>query len=249
MRRITTLITLCLACGPGTSLAQSSVTTADVFISLNGGLRMMSQTRTDSVTFDLFAEKGKFDATQTIGPFPVVDASYARRLGNRYGVAVSGSFVQGTAIATIDASVPHPFFFEFPREATGMSSRLQQREIGAHISGQLRMPLPLGGLLVFSAGPTIFQVAQDFTTGILTTERGFPFENVDIRPTTVERQAITAIGYHAGLDAIFDVSGRYGVGVLVRYSRARPAVILKGEFQPGLALGRLQVLAGARIGF
>ena len=248
MRKITTLITLCLACGPGASLAQS-VTTADAVVSLNGGLRALSQTRIDTVTFDLFAEEGEFGATQTIGPFPAVDVGYGRRLGSRYGIAVSGSFVQGTAIAAIDASVPHPFFFDFPREATGTSSRLRQREIGFHVSGQLRMPIPLGGLLIFSAGPTVFHVAQDFASGISTAERGFPFDDVDIRPTTVERQTITAIGYHAEFDAIFDVTSRYGVGVLARYSRASPGITLEGNAQPGLDLGRLQVLAGARIGF
>ena len=247
MLRITTLIALYLVCAPAASLAQS-VTTADAIISLNGGLRALSQTRTDTVTFDLFAEEGEFGATQTIGPFPAMGAGYGKRLGRRYGIAVSGAFVQGTTLATIDATVPHPFFFDFPRNTTAMSSHLRQREVSFHVSGQLRLSMPLGGLLILSAGPTMFHVVQDFAAGISTTELGFPFDDVDIVPTRVEHQTIKSIGYHAGFDAIFDVTDRYGVGVLVRYSVANPSITLEGDTQPGLALGRLQVLAGARIG-
>ena len=245
---IVTVVIVTMACGARTASAQSA-TTSDVVVSLNAGMRALPQTRTDTVMFDLFVEEGQLATTQTIGPYPAVDVGYGRRLWGRYGLGVSGSFVQGTAIAMVDASVPHPFFFDFPRQVTGMSSRLKQRELGIHISAQMRMGLPLGGRLTFLAGPSVFRVEQDFVVDVSTEERGFPFEDVDITSTTAERQSTSAVGYHVGLDAVFDVASRYGVGVLVRYSRAYPAVVLKGDRQPGLGLGRLQILGGARIGF
>ncbi len=249
MHKLLTLIVLAVTMACTTHMAHAQVTTADVVVSLNAGARLLPQTRTDAVTFEQFVEEGQLETTQTIGPYPAVDVGYGRRLWNRYGIGVSGSFVQGTAVAMIDASVPHPFFFDFPRQATGMPGRLKQRELGLHISAQARMALPLGGLMTFSAGPSIFRVEQDFVVDITSQELGFPFDEVDITSTIAERQAITAVGYHVGLDATFDITSRYGAGVLVRYGRASPAIRLQGEFQPGLDLGRLQVLAGARIGF
>ena len=242
------LVTGTMACGARMAQAQSA-TTSDAVVSLNAGVRVLSQTRIDVVAFELFAEDGQLATTQTIGPYPAVDVGYGRQLWGRFGLGVSGSFVQGTAIAMVDASVPHPFFFDFPRQATGMSSRLKQRELALHVGAQIRMALPLGGRLTFSAGPSVFRVEQDYAVDIATEERGFPFEVVDITSTTSERQKISAVGYNVGLDAVFDVTSRYGVGVLARYSRASPGVMLQGNFQPGLDLGRLQVLAGARIGF
>ena len=136
-----------------------------------------------------------------------------------------------------------------PLQLTAMSSRLKQREIALHLSGQLRTGIPLDGILIFSAGPTVFRVEQDYAVGLAVTERGFPFDDVDIQSTTAERQVVTAFGYHISVDAIFDVTGRYGVGVLARYTRASPSVTLRGEAQPALDLGQLQVLGGLRIGF
>lgn len=245
---IVTVVIVTMACGARTASAQSA-TTSDVVVSLNAGVRALPQTRTDTVMFELFAEEGQLATTQTIGPYPAVDVGYRQRLWGRYGFGVSGSFVQGTAIAMVDARVPHPFFFDFPRRATGISSRLKQRELALHIGAQMRMDLPLGGRLTLLVGPSVFRVEQDFVVDVSTEERGFPFEDVDITSTTAERQRISAVGYHVGLDAVFDVASRYGVGVLVRYSRAGPAVMLRGNFQPALDLGRLHILGGVRIGF
>ena len=248
MQKVFMFFTLAIACGTGTAFGQSPKD-SDVVLSFNAGIRMLSQTRTDTFTFHKFAEFGQFAGTQTIGPYPVIDVGYKRRLSDRFGVGVSGSYVQGAGLAKIEATVPHPFFFDFPRSAIATSTPLTHRELGLHTSGQLLMSLPLNGLFTLSVGPTIFFVSQDYVSGLSLEELGAPFDHVNIASMTTVSQSFTAIGYHVGFDFSFNVTSRYGVGILVRYGKSSHGIRVDRKQQPALDMGRLQILGGSRIGF
>jgi hypothetical protein len=218
-------------------------------LTANAGVQALSVTRTDSVNFELYAETGTFEATQTIGPDPVFDGGVAMRLWRRMAVGVAVSHAQGQTDATIDALVPHPFFFGFHREAHGTANNLDHRELGVHLQGQFWIPLSSSILLTVSGGPTYFNATQDLVMEITTEEVGFPFDDVDIVSHTTRRISTDALGYNVGVDVAYFLHDRIGLGFTARYSHATPGFDLEGVRQPPLELGGLHTVAGVRVGF
>ena len=110
-------------------------------------------------------------------------------------------------------------------------------------------------------GPSVFNANQELVTSILTTERGFPFDTVDLATDTTEIVGITAMGFNLGFDLSYfglkqlgflgksERLDQLGVAVTARYSRAAPGIELKGQFQPALELGGTQIAGGIRVVF
>ncbi len=230
-------------------------------LSANAGVQAQSASRTDVVLFNLNREVGMVRASQTLGPYLVFDSGGSIRVWRRLGFGVAVSNAQGSATATIEADVPHPFFFEFDRTATGSRHGLRHRERGYHVYGQFRVPLSTTMLLTLSGGPSYFDASQELIAELETSERGFPFDEVDIVSTGVERVSGTAWGYNIGLDVSYwgsrfnpfrrvGLPDRVGVGVGVRYSWAKPDLELRGLRQvQALQVGVVHAVGGVRVGF
>jgi len=230
-------------------------------MSANVGIQAQLTSRTDVVSFDLNREVGVVRSTQTLGPYLVFDGGASMHIWKRFGFGVAVSHAEGSATATVEADVPHPLFFEFDRTATASREGLRHREVAYHISGQFRVPLSTSTLFTLSGGPSYFDASQDLIAEIGTSERGFPFDEVDIASTHVERVATTAWGYNVGVDLacwgdrfrLFQRLGlpdRVGVGVAVRYSWAKPDIDLRGRKQPrALQVGVVHAVGGVRVGF
>lgn len=231
-------------------------------VGVSAGIQVQSSARTDVATFNLNQEVGTLQSTQTLGPYAVFDGGGSMRLWNQLGVSLAVSRAQGQAPTLIEAQVPHPFFFDFDRTATASAEGLTHREIAYHLSAQYQHALGASTLLRLSVGPTFFDASQALVSGIVTVERGFPFEEVDIVAPTVEEVSVTGWGYNVGVDiAYFGLRGlglfgdfefldRVGVGFMARYSRAKPDVTLQGVRQVrALQVGLVHLVGGVRVGF
>lgn len=260
LRTIVIIVWIIVIGGTSPASAQSASDHRFV-VSANAGVQAHSSSRTDVVQFDLHREVGEFRASQALGPYFVFDGGGSVRVWKRLGFGLSVSHARGAATGTFEADVPHPFFFEFDRTATGSLDGLRHREIAYHVYGQFRVPLSTTSLLTLSGGPTYFDASQDLIAAIGTSERSFPFDEVDITSTRVERVSATAWGYNVGLDLAYwgprfnlfqrlGLPHRVGVGVGLRYSRAKPDVELGGQRQArALQVGLVHAVAGIRVGF
>ena len=232
-----------------------------IVLGVDVGAQTMSFTRADPFTFGLFAENSVFAASQGIGPDRVLDGGLSVRLVKWLGLGVTTSYVAGTETAVVTADVPHPFFFDFDRPTVGAAPGLRHEELAVHGQLQLWFPLWSSGRLTFAFGPTYFDATQDIVTEITTAEVGFPFDEVEIDSHTTERVALTDIGYHVSLDLSYFglrrigfLSGvsaldHIGLGLVVRYSRATPEVVVGEVRQSALELGGVHVAGGVRVGF
>ena len=230
-------------------------------LSANVGVQAQSASRTDVANFDLNREVGVVRASQSLGPYPVFDGGGSMRVWRRLGAGLAVSHAQGQSTATIEADVPHPFFFEFDRTAAGSRRGLGHREVAYHIFAQFRVPLSTATVLTLSGGPSYFNAFQQLITEITTRERGFPFDEVDIVSTEVERASATAWGYNVGFDVAYwgsrlnpfqqlGLPDRVGVGLGVRYSWAKPELELRGLRQAqALQVGVVHAVAGVRVAF
>lgn len=229
-------------------------------LSANVGVQAPSVSRDDVENFDLNRETGVVQTSQSLGPYLLFDSGGSMRVWKRLGFGVVVSHAQGRATATIEAEVPHPFFFDFDRTATAPRQGLRHRETGYHLSGHFRVPLSTTTLLTLSGGPSYFDASQELIAEIGTSERGFPFDEVDIVSTDVERVAAGAWGFNVGLDLAYwgprfnpfqllGLPDRVGVGVGVRYSRAKPRLELRGQAPRSLQVGLVHAVGGVRVAF
>ena len=247
-------------CSTSNAYAQSALDRRFA-VNVNVGVQAQSTSRTDVANFDFNREIGMVRATQTLGPYLVVDGGGSMRVWRRLGFGIAVSHTQGSGTATIEADVPHPFFFEFDRTVSGSRGGLRHREVAYHFLGQFRVPLASSTLLTVSGGPTYFDASQELINAIQTSERGFPFDEVDIVSTDVQRVTATAWGYNVGVDLAYwgprfnvfrrlGLPDRVGVGVGVRYSWAKPDVELRGLRQVrALQVGVVHAVGGVRVEF
>lgn len=217
--------------------------------------------RTDRVGFRIYAEDTDFAATQDIPRTAVYDVGVDTRLWKGLGIGASVSRTNIVTRAALDAEVPHPFFFDFPRTAAGESGSLRHREWALHLRAQYWLPLGERLRLTMFAGPSLYDARQELVAEIAVTEIGFPFDQVRIDATRTESVTVSAVGFNAGLDLayfglrqlrIFGSSGaldRLGLTATLRYNRAAPAIAFEGAFQPALELGGTQVGGGLRFVF
>lgn len=234
-------------------------------LSGGAGVQTTVNARVDRLRFDLFGEAGRLEAAQRLGRTVVYDVGLSGRVWKRFGLGAHVTRTRIGSTARIEASVPHPFYFDFPRTATGVARDLAHQEWAMHLqiryalpSGWIadRMPawIPLGDrfrLTVFG-GPSLYEASQDLVAAITPIEHGFPFEAIDIGAHATERVTITAVGFNLGLDVSYFGLGRFerlGLGASLRFNRAAPAIAVAHQTQAALELGGTQLAGGVRYAF
>lgn len=258
-------VCLCLA---GASGADAQVERDARFVLTGGvGLQTTVNTRVDRVAFGLFEEVGRFEAGQALGRTAAWDFGIARELWKGFGLGAHVARASVTTAADLDATIPHPFLFGFPRTAAGRSPDLSHREAALHVQLRYRVPrgwtpldwIPSGWLphrdrlhVTVFVGPSLYAASQELVGAIEAGERGLPFDEVDIAGHAIDTVAITAVGFNAGFDVSYFGLGRFdrlGLAGSVRFSRAAPGIALREQIQPALELGGTQVLWGLRYAF
>ncbi len=172
-----------------------------------------------------------------------------RPLGMYVGVGVEFSMVDKPMAVTLDARIPHPNIYAFPRELATPLRGLKRQEMGLHFQGQLWRPLTDRLLLRVFAGPTIFLARQDIVTRIHTDDVEPYRDRVSL--SGFDRTTATAekAGYNIGFGLTWFMNDRMGLGGAVRYSRASITALADDLTPVPFALGGPKLGAGVRFRF
>ena len=189
------------------------------YVSFNGGTQATSTTFADNIVFPEFHEDADFDTAYGVGGGAVFDAGGGVRLANGLGFGVGVSRFERIDPASIDARIPHPFFFDRPRSLSGSTPDLTRRETAVHL--EIRWFAPVADAVEFSVfgGPTFFNLRQHLVTAI-TYEHSYPYDEASFDSASTTALNASAVGFHAGADVGFFFSEAVGVGALLRYSAA-----------------------------
>jgi hypothetical protein len=230
------------------SAGEAAAQDGRVFIDINGGTQATSTDFTDNVVFTEFVEEGDFDATYGIDSGLVVDISGGVAVGRRLAVGVGYSRFDKRNGASVDARIPHPFFFDRDRSIAGAAANLARTETAVHV--QLRWFAPLGGRVSLSlfGGPTFFRVTQ----GLVTTvdfSQSYPFDDASFTSASTGDRSESALGYNVGVDAGFFFSRYIGVGVLARFARASVDLVSEDTGLVSIDTGGFHAGGGLRLRF
>jgi hypothetical protein len=143
----------------------------------------------------------------------------------------------------LDATLPHPVFFDQPRHVTSTQSGAKHSEDVVHINAIWMMPVANKLDIGFFAGPTIFFVKQDTVAGLTQAEVIEPVPTLNASFTEISK---TTVGFNAGVDLQYLIGKKWGVGGLARYSWGSADIDGASD---NLTVGGFQIAGGFRARF
>ena len=215
---------------------------------VNLGMQFIHDAFRNRVPFRQNGETGSFDAHYDVSRHYALDGGVAVRVWRRFAVGAAVSHVAEPTTASLRATVPHPYFFDSPRRVSGRRRGLDRREIGLHLQGQYWRSLTDSLLLRATWGPTVFIARQDLVSEIGTTESS-DFDSVSLTSHRTTTVTAGSLGFHLGVDGIFFVTDRLGVGFNLRYSRGTATVRLDDRIATPFELGGTLAGGGLRLAF
>lgn len=234
----------------GVSEAQAQIVDWEdqVFASVNVGGQTQSHQFDSSLTFPLYDETGVVNASYDNGGGFLFDVRGGVRVWRNLGIGVGYSRFSNSTDVPVDASVPHPIFFDQPRNVSTAAAGLKHTELAIHIFALWMIPLSEKTDLAVFGGPTIFLVNQDLVSGVsIPLPESPPFTPV-VTPLTSEGSG-NGVGLNAGVDWTYMMTPRYGAGGFIRYSGG-PSIGVSTDGQAvDVGVGGFQIGGGVRIRF
>jgi hypothetical protein len=219
-------------------------------VSVNAGVHTAAKALSDHFEFEQNVETATVDISYPFEPAALFDGGIAVRLWKQLGVGVAVSSYTREGSAAVDASIPHPFFFNQPRTVTGDVNDVSRTETGVHV--QIVYVFPTRGRFrgLISAGPSRIEAEQEVVTAIQYDE-SFPFDEATFRSATTRSVKGSKMGFNVGADVSFLITRVFGVGAMARFTRADMDVDLGTPANRRIAFeaGGFQAGGGIRIVF
>lgn len=216
---------------------------------VNLGLQFINDAFMNRVIFRQYDETGFFDAHYHVSKHYSMDADIAVPVWKALGFGIAVSHVAEPTRADLDAQVPNPFFFNFPRTTEGVARSLKRREFGLHLQGQFWRFFGESFLLRVTWGPTIFAVRQDLVSQIVTRESSVDFDRVSLVNHRTRTVTVGGLGVNVGFDGTLFMTERVGLGFNMRHSNGKATVDVHDQTPTLLELGGIHAAGGLRFAF
>lgn len=218
-------------------------------VHLNGGFQISKQDVARSTSFTLYDEQAQIDVAQTdIEGGGIFDVGAGFRFTRNLGVGASYSFVRSVGDGSVTGNIPHPLLFDTFRAVSHTASDLEHKEQGVHVYATYLIPFTEKVDFTLSAGPSFFNISQDFIRGITISETP-PFTSVTIDEVQLVSLKQNAVGFNVGVDATYRITNMFGVGGMARFTRATKDFELNDGDTAEVKAGGFQIGAGLRVRF
>jgi hypothetical protein len=220
-----------------------------ITVSLNGGFQIGKQDFTRSANFTLYDEEAQIEIAQTDiegGGLFDIGARYHWR--DQWGAGASYTFLRSTGNGSVTGSIPHPLVFDQFRSVTHSESDLEHKESGFHLYATYHIPYTDKVDFTVMAGPSFYNISQDFIRGITISETP-PFTEVTIDEVQKVSLKQNAVGINFGVDGTYEITRMIGAGVLARYTWAGAEFELGEGNTAKVNAGGFQLAGGVRVRF
>ncbi len=226
--------------------SRPSVINEKVFFSAGLLFQVNSNDFDDSSTFRRNAENGRLDTAYDVGGGLAFDVSGSYLVWKQLAVGVGLTLFSASTTTTINAQVPHPFFFNQPRTVTGEVDG-DRSETAVHIQARWLIPVSPKMLVTVFGGPSFFSVEQDIVSDLEFSE-SYPFDTATFTRAIAASQSESAVGVNIGGDVAYYFTPNVGVGGTVQYSGATVQMTVPSG-TADVKAGGLQVGGGLRLRF
>lgn len=216
---------------------------------VNGVFQPNSQDVGRTSAFTLYDEPAEIRTTQAIDGGALFEIGATYRVRSPYGVGVSYTSLSRGGDGTISGSLPHPLFFDAPRQFSAAVPGLEHEQQAVHVSAVYFMPFVENVDVAFSAGPSFFTVSQGFARGVSFSENFPDFTTVTIDAIDTATLEESAVGFHIGADALYTFTENIGAGLQLRFTRATANFDISDGQSAEVKAGGFQVGVGLRLRF
>jgi hypothetical protein len=217
-------------------------------ISLSAGIQPDAAGLSQATSVEDYLETTAITADRSALDTPFYDVSFAVRVAGGLGVAAGVSGLTTRGDARVAAAVPHPFYFDRPRDISGEAPGLRRTETGVHAGLAYLIGLSRRVDVMVMGGATYFRVRQDLVSDVSYSE-AFPYDTATFSTAEVVRRDASKVGYHTAVDLTVKLGARWGVGAIVRFSRAKVPFEVNGAQTGTVEVGGLQAGGGVRVAF
>lgn len=246
--RVLTTLTALTALALAAPAARAQTLVPRGLVSINGGLQSPSRTFGDTFTFDRYVEQATVRSDYEVKSAPLFDGGFSVRLWGPLGVGVAFARFSHTGTATVEGSIPHPFFFDRGRAISGEVSSVKRNETAVHAQVMAYLPAGSKVLVALFAGPSFLTVEQSLVTRV-SYDEAYPFDEATFRSATLTREREKKTGFNAGADVTVMLTRTFGVGGLIRFSQVTVDLPIDGDRTLSVEAGGLQAGGGIRIVF
>ncbi len=230
------------------SSASAQTRQLKAFVSVNGAYQVNSNDFRDAATFRENAEDGQLNTDYEVKGGPTFDIAGGATLWRQLGLGVGVSRYSRPTGATLNASVPHPFFFNRARSVDGTVADLSRKELAVHVQARGAFPVTQRLLLTAFGGPSFFQVTQGVATDFTYVD-SYPFDSAAFGAAVTTTAKQSKVGFNAGGDVAFFFSQQVGVGFTAQVARATVDLPSASGGTIGVKAGGTQAGGGLRLRF
>jgi hypothetical protein len=220
------------------------------FINVNFGMQIRSESVVSATdTFSIYDETGKITTAQTIDTqAPFFDLGAGIRIAGNFGFGFAYTRLSSDGAGAVTAEVPSPIYYDQPRVVTSTATGLEHVEDGYHFQAIWMLPITDKFDVVFSGGPTLFNLKQGIVTSPKITEVGPPYSTVNMTATQATMTA-SQIGFNIGADLTYRFANSIGVGAMIRYAAGTVKLEPEGGTPFDVSVGGFQLGGGLRVRF
>lgn len=220
-----------------------------IYVSVNGAFQVGGDDFGETVTFRENAEDGRFSTDYQVKSGPALNISVGASLWRNLGVGVGVTRYSKNTPTSFSASVPHPFFFNRPREVEGEVTGIEREELAVHIQARATfVPTERIQAVVFG-GPSFFTVKQGVVNDFEITE-AYPYDTATFSRGIFTTVDDSKVGFNVGADVGYFFTRQVGVGGSVQWAATTidaPGSGGSGTFD--IKAGGFQAGAGLRLRF
>jgi hypothetical protein len=251
MRKLAVLMVLGVLVGGSREAAAQGAPADRVYLNIGFGVESGSTDANDSKQYTLYDELATTTTSTTWTSGSFFGSGVDFRVVKNLTVGVAYHQETNSADSAITGSIPHPIFFNRPRNISATAGGLYRRENAVHLSLGWIVPITSKLDVLVSGGPSFFRLSQDVVSEVTVAERGGAFTELVVAPTVGEQKR-SVTGYNVSADATYifwqNDSVRLGAGGFFRYTEAKTDVrLLVSDFDT--TVGGMQFGFGARIRF
>jgi hypothetical protein len=232
----------------GVARAQPSAWNGRTRVSINAGAQVAGEAASQSFSLTKNLEAAPVSVTLPSGRAIFIDGGATIRVRGNLGIGISVSALSHDIDGSLSAQIPHPSYDNQPRPISGTAAGLTRSETAVHLDAAYIAPSRGKVAVIVFGGVSIFNVGQKLVTDINYKDE-YPFDAPTFTSATSADASTMAVGFNAGTDVTWKLSRKFGVGALVRFSRASVTLSSGAGNSVSTSAGGLQAGGGVRIAF
>jgi len=220
-----------------------------LYIRLGAGYATKSFDYDNSWSFPMYGESGRASEKYAVDASGVAfEAGFGFMITPSLGVELSFAPASGKSKGTFEATFPHPFYFDLPREKSWTNDGLKYS--ASELSLDLVYAFPVTrriGLYVCAGGTYFMGLKIESLKSVDWAEIGYPYFDLNVTPQYSSYSAST-FGFNAGGGVDYQLSGGMAVNLNARYSSGSAKLKIEGN-KVTIPAGGLRATAGIKFAF